>query len=73
MAQPLPRFLETHATRQAHARHLERVVREAGGDMREVKMRHTAADSRSLRGIPCVGKSIAGVVAGTQPGVAICR
>jgi hypothetical protein len=69
----LPRFLETHATRADHARKLEAVVRESGGNMQVLKMAHTAADSRSLRGVPCVGRSIAGVIAGTQPESVVCH
>lgn len=70
MAQPLPRFLETHQTRIDHARKLERVVREAGGNTTELhKTAHTAADSITLRGIPAVGRGVAGVIRGTNPDV----
>jgi hypothetical protein len=68
MASPaLPRFLETHATRADHARKLERVVRESGGNMRELKLAHTAADGRTLRGIPAIGRGVSGCIAGTNP------
>ncbi len=69
MAHALPRFLETFETRRAHAAKLERVVREAGGDLREQRTSsHTAADGISLRGIPAIGRGVAGVIAGTNPG-----
>ncbi len=65
----LPRFLETFETRREHARKLERVVREAGGDLRDDRpSSHTAADGTSLRGIPAIGRGVAGVIAGTNPG-----
>lgn len=68
MALPLPRFLEDHQSRVEHARMLERVVRESAGDLRETKSSHTAVDSISLRGIPAIGRGVAGVIHGTAPG-----
>lgn len=47
---------------------LERVVRESAGDLRETKSSHTAVDSISLRGIPAIGRGVAGVIHGTAPG-----
>jgi hypothetical protein len=65
---PLPRFLETHATRVEHARKLERIIRESGGDTRQLrKTTHTAADGITLRGIPAIGRGVAGVIPGTNP------
>lgn len=66
-AQPLPRFLETHETRRAHAQKLARVVQENDIDLRERPTRHTAADSRTLRGIPAIGRGVAGAIPGTSP------
>lgn len=67
--QPLPRFLEDRAQRIEHARKLEAVVRESAGDLREQKKTsHTAVDSIALRGIPAIGRGVAGVIHGTQPG-----
>jgi hypothetical protein len=63
----LPRFMETEATRVEHARQLERAVRASGGDLKVKRSAHTAADSKTLRGIPAVGRGVAGVIAGTQP------
>ncbi len=69
MAHALPRFLETFETRRAHAAKLERVVRESGGDLRDERpSTYTAADGNSLRGIPAIGRGVAGVIAGTKPG-----
>ena len=66
---PLPRFLEDHAARVAHAKKLERVVRESAGDLRnERKTSHTAVDAISLRGIPAIGRGVRGVIDGTAPG-----
>ena len=66
-ARLLPRFLENVETRIAHARKLERVCRQTDGDLAKGRTRHTAADTRTLRGIPAVGRGVAGVVMGTQP------
>ena len=67
-SQPLPRFLEDHRSRVEHAKKLERVVRSAGVDLRESRpSSHTAVDSISLRGIPAIGRGVAGVIAGTNP------
>ena len=66
-AVPLPRFLETHAMRREHAAKLERVVREAGIDIRDKPTAQTAADTVTLRGIPAIGRGVAGVIPGTAP------
>jgi hypothetical protein len=64
----LPRFLESDESRVEHARQLEQAVRATGGDLKDVKLTgHTAADSKTLRGIPAIGRGVAGVIAGTQP------
>jgi hypothetical protein len=63
----LPRFLETHATRADHARKLEAVVREAGYNMKDMQMQHSAADGRTLRGIPAIGRGVSGCIFGTNP------
>jgi len=63
----LPRFVETDAARVEHARQLERAVRASGADLAVRRTAHTAADTRTLRGIPAVGRGVAGVIAGTQP------
>lgn len=64
----LPRFLESHQAKIDHARKLEKICRESGGDMRELKSTHSAMDAVSLRGLPAVGPGCAGgVIRGTQP------
>lgn len=68
MSLPLPRFLETHETRREHARRLEQTVREAGSDLRERTIHVDPCDARTLRGIPAIGRGVAGVINGTAPG-----
>ena len=69
MPQPLPRFLEDHQSRLEHARKLEKVVRDAGGDLRDERpTAHTAVDGVALRGIPAIGRGVSGVIPGTAPG-----
>jgi hypothetical protein len=65
----LPRFLEGHAERAAHAKALEQIVREAGGNIIEEKRKHapSAADAHALRGLPAIGPGVAGVIKGTSP------
>lgn len=64
----LPRFLETHQTRTDHARKLEAVVREANANVQTIyKSAHTAADGQTLRGIPAIGRGVAGCINGTNP------
>lgn len=66
---PLPRFLETHASRLAHAQGLEAVVRESGGDLRAEKpIARDPSDSRTLRGLPAIGMGVRGAIAGSVPG-----
>jgi hypothetical protein len=68
----LPRFLENHASKIEHARKLEKVIREVGGDANVAEERKrfapSAVDAMRMRGIPCVGPgSAGGVIVGTQP------
>jgi hypothetical protein len=63
----LPRFMETHASRLAHAKQLAAVVRETDADLNTIRQQHTAADSLTLRGIPAIGRGVAGVSPGTNP------
>ncbi len=66
---PLPRFLESAQERREHAKKLAEVVGQVDGDVREEKRRHHAdpADALTLRGLPAVGRSVLGVMRGTQP------
>jgi hypothetical protein len=63
----LPRFIETHIERQQHARKLEQVARETGANISTKQHSFDASDTRTLRGIPAIGRGVAGVIIGTQP------
>lgn len=63
----LPRFLERHVEQRSHARALELQVTEQSVDVRERKHYHDPADSRSLRGIPAIGRGVSGAIAGSDP------
>ncbi len=66
---PLPRFLENHASRREHAIQLRRALDgQPDVDLRERKIYHDPADTLSLRGIPAIGRGVAGVIRGTSPG-----
>jgi hypothetical protein len=69
---PLPRFLEQHQERRDHSRALEREVAQQGVDLaKRKKIVCDPADSLTLRGIPAVGRGVAGVIRGTQPESAV--
>jgi hypothetical protein len=62
----------------AHAKILEQLARETGGDVaeerRRVRGQHTPADGISLRGIPALGPGWAGgAIRGTRPGDGLFR
>jgi hypothetical protein len=54
----------------AHAKILEQITRETGGNVAEERKRFasTAADSATLRGLPAIGRGVSGAVRGTIPG-----
>ena len=67
--QPLPRFLERHREHQSHARARATVP---VPDVPEVPAgRHRYApdpgDTLTLRGIPAIGRGVAGCIRGTNP------
>jgi hypothetical protein len=64
----LPRFLEAHLERVQHAQALAQVAEETGGNVQEER-RHiqTAADTKTLRGLPAIGRGVAGKISGTDP------
>ena len=68
---PLPRFLESVRERSAHAALLDDVVARTELDLRERKIVCDPSDSLTLRGIPAVGRGVAGVIRGTQPEQAV--
>lgn len=59
-----------YAERLAHARALTSAIVDAGANIRAST---TAADSLTLRGIPAIGRGVAGHVPGTQPEAAATR
>lgn len=63
----LPRFIETHIERSAHARKLEQVVRDADENVKSRRYVETAADGLTLRGIPCLSRGVGGAIAGSRP------
>ncbi len=64
----LPRFLVDHQQRVEHARKLAKICRETDGNVADEKVRYRApADGRTLRGLPAIGRSVAGAISGTNP------
>lgn len=70
----LLRVHRRHLERVAHARLLAELVAETGGDVEEerAKRRH-APSSMDLRGLPAVGRGVAGHIRDTQPERYVCR
>jgi hypothetical protein len=68
---PLPRFLEERREQIDHARALEREVVQQGVDLAKRKPYVDPADTLTLRGIPAIGRGVAGVIRGTQPESAV--
>jgi hypothetical protein len=64
----LPRFLERHAQERDHAAKLRRVIDHGDLDVRQRTIYHDPADALTLRGIPAIGRGVAGVIRGTSPG-----
>jgi hypothetical protein len=65
---PLPRFLQEHQHHRDHADALARTVVDNSLDLRERVIVCDPSDSLTLRGIPAIGRGVAGVIAGTRPG-----
>jgi hypothetical protein len=70
---PLPRFLQAHQHQRQHATALERTVVDNTLDLRERVITYDPSDSLTLRGIPAIGRGVAGVITGTQPETAATR
>lgn len=64
---PLPRFLQAHQHQRQHADTLARTVVDNTLDLRERVITYDPSDNLTLRGIPAIGRGVAGVIAGTQP------
>ncbi len=68
-SQPLPSFLERHVERRAHVANLGRALADQpNADLRERKYTHDPSDALTLRGIPAIGRGVAGAIRGTAPG-----
>jgi hypothetical protein len=65
---PLPRFLQEHQHRRDHAAALATAVVEQQVNLRDRVIVCDPADSLTLRGIPAIGRGVAGVIRGTKPG-----
>ena len=70
---PLPRFLQEHQHHRDHATALASTVVENSLDLRDRVIVCDPADSLTLRGIPAIGRGVAGAVRFTQPEVEACR
>lgn len=70
-----PRGFANFRVHRANAEMLEELARSVGGDVKEELAAHawTPADAVTLRGIPAIGRSVAGVIPGTQPESAATR
>lgn len=73
-----PRGFANHQANVANAKMLETLVREQGADLQAERVERqmfniVAADSRTLRGIPAIGRGVMGVIRGTDPEHAVSR
>jgi hypothetical protein len=64
---PLPRFLQEHQHQRAHAEALTRTVVDNTLDLRDRIIVCDPSDSLTLRGIPAIGRGVAGAIRGTNP------
>jgi hypothetical protein len=64
---PLPRFLQAHQHHQQHAETLTQAVVDNTLDLRERTITYDPSDSLTLRGIPAIGRGVAGHIRNTQP------
>ncbi len=67
-SQPLPRFLEREHERRQHIAALTSVVASTSLDLADRKIVNDPADTHTLRGIPAIGRGVAGCIRGTAPG-----
>ncbi len=66
-SQPLPRFLERHTEHRHHIAALTQVIANTKHDIRERRPHVDPADTLTLRGIPAIGRGVAGAIRGTNP------
>ncbi len=67
-SQPLPRFLERRDEQQRHIAALTHHVRAQQVDLADRRHHVDPADTLTLRGIPAIGRGVAGCIRGTAPG-----
>jgi hypothetical protein len=67
----LPRFLDTHLERRAHAGQLLIVVTDTDHNIKERRIYQDPADTLTLRGIPAIGRGVAGCIRGTNPAAVV--
>jgi hypothetical protein len=64
---PLPRFLQEHQHQREHASALASTVVDNSLDLRDRVIVCDPSDNLTLRGIPAIGRGVAGAVMHTQP------
>lgn len=64
---PLPRFLERHDQRRTHAAKLNHAVVSTTHDVSTKRHYADPADTLTLRGIPAIGRGVAGAIRGSNP------
>lgn len=66
-----PRGYHNYVTNLNNAKLLEQLAREQNASLKternRIRGQHTAADSLTLRGIPAIGRGVAGVIPGLRP------
>jgi hypothetical protein len=65
---PLPRFLQEHQHHREHADALASAVVDTTLNLRDRVIVCDPSDNLTLRGIPAIGRGVAGVIRGTNPG-----
>jgi hypothetical protein len=64
---PLPRFLQQHQHHREHATALTQTIVDNSLDLRNRVIVCDPSDSLTLRGIPAIGRGVAGAIRGTDP------
>jgi hypothetical protein len=64
---PLPRFLQAHQHQREHATALTRTIIDNSLDLRDRIIVCDPSDSLTLRGIPAIGRGVAGAIRNTNP------
>jgi uncharacterized protein YdhG (YjbR/CyaY superfamily) len=69
----LPRFLAHHAEQRHHAQELTNTITGTDTNIRKRIQYVDPADTLTLRGIPAIGRGVAGHIRHTQPETAATR